>query len=421
MFAPFMPIKYNSHYYTERVGRMMLPVITRILTEYGEDVFKNMQRTNAMLMDLAPGQNRERILVRNFIEADGYEIINRDESYPLIEQKLVEHLTDVFSLERNAALWVVRLFAAALGKITFDENGKGDSALISSHSFPYLAGQVALGKTHVVAVSAEHTVYAGGADDAFQCNVSGWQDVVAVAAGDAHTLGLKADGTVLAAGSNAYDQCDILHLKNVTGVYAFGHDSVFVFADGTATSVGRSKWDLSAFENIVSISHYPEGVIGIREDGTLQLACYTGDEDMKREQEWLLAQTDVVQVISTYINGSILLKKDGRLYKSGEPDNYFAQWRGVVSVTNVTDGFAILNDDGTVRILSYDRAKPRISTYADRWSNIKAIYGGYRRLIGLTRDSHLVSACTNLGWLWHNSAMSIDFVTDWYPVSAYYG
>jgi hypothetical protein len=242
-----------------------------------------------------------------------------------------------------------------------------------------------------------------------------------VAAGDAHTLGLKTDGTVLAAGSNAYDQCDTLNLSEAVGVYAFGHDSVFVFSNGTAAAVGRSKWDLSSFENIVSVAPYPEGVIGIREDGTLALACHAGDEDMKREQEWLLAQTDVKQIISSYINGSVILKKDGRLYKSGEPDNYFAPWRDVLSIANVTDGFAILCGDGTVRILPYDRAKPRISTYADRWQNIKAIYGGYRRLIGLTHEAHLLAACTNLGWLWHNTAMSIDYVTDWYPVSAYNG
>lgn len=400
----------------------MLPIITRILTEYGDDVFKNMQRTNAMLLDLAPGQNRERILVRNFIEADGYEALMRDEAYPLVEQRLVQHLSETFSLERGAALWVIRLFAAALGKLSENEFNGGVTA-VSSYSMPYLHGQVAMGKTHVTAVSSDGTVFAGGADDAYQCNVSGWRDIVAVAAGDAHTLALKADGTVLAAGSNAYDQCDVLKLSDVVGIYAFGHDSVFVFADGTASSVGRSKWDLSSFKDIVSVAQYPEGVIGIREDGTLCIhdrLAHTEDE-MQKEQEWLLTQTDVVQVISTYINGSVVLKKDGRLYKSGEPDNYFAQWRGVVSIANVTDGFAILCDDGTVRIASFDRAKPRISTYADRWQDMKAIYGGYRRLIGLTRDAHLLAACTNLGWLWHNTAMSIDFVTDWYPVSAYYG
>ena len=399
----------------------MLPVITRILTEYGDDIFKNMQRTNAMLLDLAPGRNKERILVRNFIEADGFSTLSEADNYGLVEQRLTQHLTEIFSLERNAALWVVQLFAAALGKIPESEWREDSEGAVSSHSAPYLHGQVSMGKTHVAAVNVDGMVFAGGMDDAYQCNVTGWHNVVAVAAGDSHTLGLQADGKVLAAGSNAYDQCDVVHLSGVKGVYAFGHDSVFVFADGTAASVGRSKWDLSEFHNIASIAQYPEGVIGIREDGTLALACYAGEEDMQREREWLLSQTDVVQVISTYINGSIALKNDGRLYKSGEPDNYFAQWRDVVSIANVADGFAILCDDGTVRILSYDRAKPRISSYADNWQNIKAIYGGYRRLIALSHDSRLLTASTNLGWLWKNKAMNIDYITDWYPVSAYYG
>jgi hypothetical protein len=406
---------------------MILSVITRILTEYGDDVFKNMQRANAMLLDLAPGQSRERILVRNFIEADGYGALQNSDAYPLTEQKLTKILVETYSIERGAALWVIRLFAAALGLITEEEwsrYGLGESIgdiSFSSHSVPYLQGQVALGKAHVAAVLSDGTLLAGGADDAYQCTVTGWTNIVAVAAGDAHTLGLRADGTVLAAGSNAYDQCDVVQLTGVTGVYAFGHDSVFVFADGTAASVGRSKWDLSSFENIASIAPYPEGVIGIQGDGTLTLACYTGEEDMQREREWLLAQKDVVQVISTFVDGTIILKKDGRLYKSNEPDNYFAQWRDVVSIANVTDGFAILCADGTVRVAAFDRAKPRISTNADRWENIKAIYGGYRRVIGLTQNARLLAACTNLGWLWKNKAMNIDFITDWYPVSAYYG
>jgi len=398
---------------------MMLPVITRILNEYGEDIFKNTTRMNAMLMDLAPGQVRERLLVRNFIEAEGFAAVQEATHFPLAEQRLLQQLTEVFSLERGAALWVVRLFGVLLGKLPASEWSEEAGAV--TFAMPYLHGQVAMGKSHVVAVMADGTVIAGGTDDAFQCNVSAWRDVVAVAAGDAHTLGLRADGTVYAAGSNAYDQCDVMDAKNVSGVYAFGHDSVLVFADGTARAVGRSKWDLSGFVEVTSIAPHPEGVIGIRADGTLTFACYALEEDVQIEQEWLLAQKNVAQVISTFVDGIIVLKKDGRLYKSNEPDNYFAQWRDVCGIANVTDGFAVLSRDGTVRILSFDRAKPRISTYADRWDNVKALYGGYRRLIALTHDAQLMTACTNAGWLWQNAAMSIDYVTNWYPVSAYHG
>ena len=404
----------------------MLPVITRIINEYGGDVFKNMQRTNAMLLDLAPGQTRERILVRSFVEVDGYSVLTRGDAYALVEPRLVQMLADTFCMERHAALWVVRLFAVATGLL--DESEMDGPAAASQGIFiarrsaqPYLAGQVAMGKTHVAAVSADGTVLADGVNDSFQCDVASWRDIVAVAAGDAHTLGLRADGVVLAAGSNAYDQCDVLQLTGVKAVYAFGHDSMCVMEDGTVVSTGRSKWDLKDFDQIVSLSPYPEGVVGVREDGTLALACYAGEEDMSREKEWLLAQTNVAQIITTYIDGSIALKKDGRLYKSGQPDNYYAQWRDIVGLANLSNGFAMLSADGTVRVLPYYRDKPRIATYADRWENIVAIYGHYKRFIGLTREGNLVTACTDLGWLWNNSAMAVDFVTDWYPIGAIYG
>jgi hypothetical protein len=63
----------------------MLPVITRILTEFGDDIVQNASRANAMLMDLAPGQVRERLLVRSFIEAEGLAILREGENYPLAE------------------------------------------------------------------------------------------------------------------------------------------------------------------------------------------------------------------------------------------------------------------------------------------------------------------------------------------------
>ena len=397
----------------------MLSVITQIISQFGDDILLNMNRTNAMLLDLAPNMRKERILVRSFVEIDGYKTIkNLHEAYDLAEKKLVMGLCETFSMEKAAALWVTQLFGVALGYL--DDMPKNeyisDVIVLNKKVFGYKEGQVSIGNRHVAAVAFDGKVYAGGDNSNYQCDVSHWKDIVAVSSGAAHTLGLRADGTVLAAGSNAYDECDVSSLENVKLVYAFGYDSICVLNDGTAFFTGRSKLNLSEFYDIKSVAPYSEGVIGLKNDGTLTLAGHITEDEMANEIAWLLRCEDVLQVISTHINGSIILKTDGRIYKSNEPENYFAQWRDIRSIVNLADGFAVLNKDGTVRVLAYERDKPRIVSDADNWTDIVQIYSGYKRLIGLTKEGHLKVAYTHMGWLWGNKIMEMDYVKDWYPV-----
>jgi hypothetical protein len=394
----------------------MLEIITRILREYG-DVLDNMHRTNAILLDLSPDMPRERILVRSLVEIDGYNTL-KNSSYPLAEKKLVQNLMDTFSMEKAAALWVVRLFGVALGFLNEDELPSGEPQLNRILSSD-VHGQVAIGKKHVVAISADGTVFADGDNSDFQCDVAGWKDIVAVAAGDSHTLGLRADGKVLAAGSNSYDECDVGHLSGVRGIYAFGNDSICVLDDGTAIAFGRSGLDLSSFADIKSVARYPDGLIGIKSDGTLSLVVNITDDDAASEIAWLLSCHDVTNVISTYNNGCVALGKDKRIYKDNQPANYFTQWRDIISIVDLADSFAVLRGDGTVRVLSYEREKPRPETPADKWADIIAIYGGYKRLIGLTRDGNLLVTYTHQGWLWSNQAMAMDYVKNWFPVGAF--
>lgn len=394
----------------------MLPIVERLLSEYGENIFSNTPRVNAILLDLAPNMLRERILVRGFVEINGYSTLkNADDVYVVTKNRLVETMADTFCMEHAAAVWVVQLFAAVLGYEPFIDV----SDMATEHAKPRTTTQhaafVAIGKTHIVAAAADGTVYTHGYNEYYQCDVGHWRNIVAVAAGDGHTVGLRADGTVLTAGNNTYDQCDVGHLSDVISVYAFGHDTVCVRSDKTAYATGQSRLDLTHFQHIRCIAKHPEGVFGILEDGQVAYALHPYAEPAE-DAEWAVSLTDVKQIIATYINGCIVLKNDGRLYKMNQPDNYFAQWRDVVSIVDLSDSFAILRADGTVRVLPYDREQPRKTTVADHWRGITAIYGKYKRLIGLTKDGGLLAVCTDPEWLRRNG--SLDFVKDWYPVGA---
>ncbi|MCL2356884.1 MAG: hypothetical protein FWC70_06980 [Defluviitaleaceae bacterium] len=394
----------------------MQEILARIMREYG-DVLGNMHRTNAILLDLAPDMPRERILVRSFVEIDGFNTLKNtpENAYALAEKKLAKNLTETFAMEQAAALWVVRLFGVAMG-LSEDASAEEEKIVSVVESSP--RGIAAIGKKHVVAISSDGTVFADGDNSEFQCDVSGWENIVAVAAGDAHTLGLRADGRVLATGSNAYDECDVGHLTDVRGVYAFGGDSICVLGDGTAQAFGRSRYDLSTFSDIAGIARYPDGLIGIRRDGGLSLVCNISDDDAAQEIAWLLQCHDVLQVLATYTDGCVILGKDKRIYKDNQPANYFAQWNNIIDIADLADSFAILRADGTVRILPYERDKPRPETVVDKWTNIAAIFGGYKRLLGLTRDGNLLVAYTHQGWLWSNQGMKMDYVSGWFPVGA---
>ena len=402
-------------------------IIARILCDYPE-AFENMYRTNAILLDLAPQSPRERILARSFIEIGGLQALQNAAAYPLEEKKLTDSLISTFAMERAAAFWVVRLFAVAMGLISA-EKARGMNAMEQQKAQAisdgvnvkanFLQAQVSIGKKHVVALSADNTVFAGGDGTEFQCDTHGWRDIVAVAAGDAHTLGLRADGTVLATGTNAFDECDVGHLKNVKAIAAFGNDSFCVFADGTAQAFGRTRLDLSTYENITHVARYPDGLIGIRADGTIALVGSITDDEAAAEIAWLLSCHDVEQAISTYNSGCVILGRDKRIYKSNQPANYFAQWQNVIAIVDLSDCFAILRGDGTVRVLSYERDKPRPDTVVDKWRDIVAIFGGYKRLLGLDKHGNLHIAYTHQGWLWSNQGMKMDYVTSWYPVGVF--
>ena len=107
------------------------------------------------------------------------------------------------------------------------------------------------GVYHTVGLKADGTVVAAGDNDAGQCDVSGWRDVVAVAAGGIHTVGLKADGTVVAAGNNYSGQCDVSGWRDVVAVVASRFHTVGLKADGTVVAAGdndKGQCDVSGWK-----------------------------------------------------------------------------------------------------------------------------------------------------------------------------
>jgi uncharacterized repeat protein (TIGR02543 family) len=115
-------------------------------------------------------------------------------------------------------------------------------------------------------------VVAVGYNDAGQCNVSGWTDIVQVAVGYGHTVGLKSNGRVVAVGFNNDGQCDVGDWTDIIQVAAGYHHTVGLKSDGTVVAVGPwselAKWNLGGAALYLTISSTTDGKVTRPGEGT---------------------------------------------------------------------------------------------------------------------------------------------------------
>jgi len=84
-----------------------------------------------------------------------------------------------------------------------------------------------VGDDHTVGLRADGTVVAVGyASSDGRLNVSGWSGVKDVAAGSAHTVGLRSDGTVVATGLNTSGQCNVSTWEDIVAIDAARNQTI---------------------------------------------------------------------------------------------------------------------------------------------------------------------------------------------------
>ena len=74
---------------------------------------------------------------------------------------------------------------------------------------------IATGLHHTLGLKNDGTVLAVGENNAGQCDISDWRDIVAIATDYEHTVGLKSNGTVLAVGNNDDGQCEVSDWRDI--------------------------------------------------------------------------------------------------------------------------------------------------------------------------------------------------------------
>ena len=148
---------------------------------------------------------------------------------------------------------------------------------------------------HIVGLKNDGTVVAAGNNEYGQCNVSGWENIIAIDVGRDFTVGLRDDGTIAIAGKltaleledrHSFETVDAASL-DWTGIVAIcagsSHNLVGLKSDGTVVAVG---FELSDWKDIVAIDATDSVAIGLKSDGTVIVEI--DDETMQwwEDTEW---------------------------------------------------------------------------------------------------------------------------------------
>ena len=417
------------------MNNRIIDTLQEIQDQYGDMVFYNQQKVKNLLNDLAPGLQKERIHIIQFLEINGYfQLKYAGHSYPLVRARLAQSYASTYAVHDSVAIWILDVFSELLGFSDFenmddmlkeDENFVIENApeappepepkpepevikpvkkaipLVSTPVKPPIAGPIVSGPIstriaadmHSIAILPNGRVVAAGPDKDGQCNVHEWRDIVAVAAGPGFSVGLKVDGRVIASGLNRYGQCNVRLWHDVIKISVGARHTVGLKRDGTVVATGQNKHgecDVSRWRNIIHVSAGYMCTFGIKKDHSVLVAGAIKEVKMSGVQD----------IVNPYPYRALALKKNGRLAAIRQDDtlkNSISKWRGVKQISAGPDYFAGLFKDGTVRVLAYYWVPSGIELSPNDWTDITAIAAGRFHLLGVKKDGSIMAVMMHPG------------------------
>jgi alpha-tubulin suppressor-like RCC1 family protein/DNA-directed RNA polymerase subunit RPC12/RpoP len=273
-----------------------------------------------------------------------------------------------------------------------------------------VAGRISCSNTNTVGLKADGTVIAIGNNEYGQCNVLGWNDVVAISAGYYHTVGLKSDGNVVAVGGISYatiwdvskGQCSVSHWHDIVAISAGYYHTVGLKSDGTVVDVGNDyngQCDVSDWNDVVAISAGYYYTVGLKSDGTV-IDVGNNNNGQCDVSDW-----DDIVAISVGDYYTVGLKSDGTVVAVGSNSNGqcdVSDWHDMVAISAGHFHTVGLKSDGTVvAVGSNDNGQCDVSD----WRDIVAISAGGCHTVGLKSDGTLLAVgdnkcgqCNISGW-----------------------
>ncbi len=239
---------------------------------------------------------------------------------------------------------------------------------------------------HALAVRNDGTLIAWGQGNRGKNNIpAGLADVIAVASGQMHVLALKKDGTIATWGVNYAGQLDIpAGLQNIAAISAGALFSAALDKSGQVYAWGdnsNGQCDVpDGLGNVVDIQCGGDHVLALKADGTL--TAWGGTDTFN--------DYDIP-------DGLNLFEDDPAPYSGPSPgipqtpteyaaSNYA---RAAAKIAPVSGGVAVLNMDGTVKVVSVDQTDIDY-TIPEGLADVTAIASSTNTLMALKADGTVV-------------------------------
>lgn len=280
---------------------------------------------------------------------------------------------------------------------------------------------VASTNNHTVGLRSDGTVVATGSNVYGQCDVEDWTNIVAIQTGQAYrsnpdedtttltytyTLGLKTDGTVVATGSNLEGQCnvsqwtDVVYLTTGTCNWdgVFGSQTVALREDGTVlvAGTGSESWcDVSSWNDIVSVSTSGAHLVGLKSDGTVLAVGNPQESWGLNPKRYDVSGWHDIIAVKTFALHTMGLKSDGTLVATGNNDSY-----NQLNISRWKDIIDFTTDHHTVGLhpdgtLSVVGSNDYGQCNIRNWHNIVAIYSTHTHTVGIRADGTAIAVGYN--------------------------
>ena len=235
---------------------------------------------------------------------------------------------------------------------------------------------------------------AGDYRDARQRSLDLWKAITPAATVSLDILGtiaVKADGTVVATGENEYGQFDVSDWNNILSVASAYSSSIGLRTDGTVLVAGIES-EASQWTDIVAIAANSSRVVGLRTDGTVITTSHS-----KYGEGSAATWTDIVAISAedTIVAG---LKADGSVVAMFDGYGEFEipapeQWSEVVEIDTGSSHIVALLGDGTVIAEGHDNNEGQCNV--SEWENIVSVSAGSQHTVGLKADGTVVAVGHN--------------------------
>jgi alpha-tubulin suppressor-like RCC1 family protein/tetratricopeptide (TPR) repeat protein len=290
-----------------------------------------------------------------------------------------------------------------------DDNGKAAQAerakkdeLDRIANIPHLAeiraclkpveGSISLGELHIVGLKSDGTVMAAGGNTNGECEVSAWDDIIAIGSCIFCTFGLKSNGTIVTAGDNILNQYKVSAWRNIIAISIGYNHIVGLQSKGTVVAVGDNTYgqcNVSTWHDIVAIFADTLHTVGLKSNGTVVATGFN-----EYGQCDVLAWHDI-STIYTDSAHTIGLKLDGTVVAVGNNEHgqcNVSTWHDIVGISSVYNYVVGLKSDGTVvAVGDNEYGQCDVST----WRDIVAISAYNNRTVGLKSDGTVVAVGNN--------------------------